>query len=401
VARVVSLTPARLERDSRTLKEATTIAGLGHESIVVEAQGSSADFSQAPFALLTLRAAGEAMVDSGTEGRRATVTRLTALAGRVAGPLYFLASWAAFNVSTARRLPPADLYWVHGYEQVLAVWLRRRPYVYDAHDLYEALPYDGRRLRWGERTTHWVRARIEARCIRRARVCVTTSAAMARAYEARHRHPFRVIRNAQDARLARPTGADLRALAGAGPDDFLLVMVGQNKPGTVVPTRLPAGVRIAFVGDGYDGVPAPDGVAFVGSFAPEEIAALIASADAAALLYVPVNANSPLQLVNGLFHAVAAGLPLLLPAGMDAIRQVGEEHGLGVVVEPADPDALATGIAALRADITTLRANVTRAAPALSWEAEEAAVAAVLAEALTPSAATSAGFVSRRGKNPA
>jgi glycosyltransferase involved in cell wall biosynthesis len=189
------------------------------------------------------------------------------------------------------------------------------------------------------------------------------------------------VRNAQDPRLARASARDVRAETGAGPDDFLLVMVGQHKPGTIVPDRLPAGVRMAFVGDGYAGDP-PPGVAFVGSVAPEEIAAYIAPADAAALLYAPVNANSPTQLVNGLFHAVAAGLPLLLPAGMDAIRELGEEHRLGVVVDPADPDALAAGIAALRADLAALRANVAAAAPALSWEAEEAAVAAVLDEAL-------------------
>jgi hypothetical protein len=87
-------------------------------------------------------------------------------------------------------------------------------------------------------------------------------------------------------------------------------------------------------------------------------------------------------LVNGLFHAVAAGLPLLLPAAMDAIRELGEEHGLGVVVDPADPASVAAGIGAQRADLAGLRTNVARAAPALSWEAEEATVAAVLAEAL-------------------
>jgi glycosyltransferase involved in cell wall biosynthesis len=386
VARVASLTPARLERDSRTLKEATTIARLGHTSVVVEAHASADRFAGAPFALLTLRSVGEALADDGDAGAptldRGLVERVTALAGRVAGPLYFLASWAAFNVATARRLPAADLYWVHGYEQVLAAWLRRAPYVYDAHDLYEALPFDGRKLRLAERATHWVRARIEARCIRRAAVCVTTSEAMARAYQARHGRAFRVIRNAQDARLARPAQADLRALAGAGPDDFLLAMVAQRKAGTVIPSRLPDGVRLAFVGDGYETEPERPGVSYVGSVAPEQVASFIAAADAAALLYVPVSANSPAQLVNGLFHAVAAGLPLLLPAGMDAIRELGEQHGLGVVADPADPDALAAGITALRADLDTLRANVAAAAPALSWEAEEAAVAAVLDEAL-------------------
>lgn len=384
MARVASLTPAPLDRDSRTLKQATTIARLGHASVVVEAQGSSGGFPDAPFDVLTLRSVGESLADdagSAPNVGRGLVDRLAAVAGRVAGPLYFLASWTLFNVNTARRLPAADLYWLHGFEQALAVWLKRTPYVYDAHDLYEALPFDGRRLRRSERATHWVRARIEALCIRRAAVCVTTSAAMARAYEARHGRPFTVIRNAQDARLARPTQRDVRADAGAGPDDFLLVMVAQNKPGTIVPPRLPDGVRMAFVGDNYDGEP-PPGVAFVGSVAPDEVAAYIAGADAAALLYVPVTDNSPTQLVNGLFHAVAAGLPLLLPARMDAIRETGTEHGLGVVVDPEDPDSLAEGIAALRADPERYRAAVRAAAPALSWEREEDAVAAVLQAAL-------------------
>ncbi|MBX5441226.1 MAG: glycosyltransferase [Solirubrobacteraceae bacterium] len=384
MSRVVSLTPAALARDSRTLKEATTIARLGHESVVVEAQGSGRAFADAPFRLLTLRSVGESLADeagSAPTVGRGGVLRIAQLLGRLFGPLYFLASWVAFNVTTARRLPAADLYWLHGYEQALAVWLRRTPYVYDAHDLYAALPFDGRRLRLGERLTHRLRERIERRCIARAAVRVTTSAAMARAYERRFGHPFRVIRNAQDTRLAQPSPKTVRAAAGAGPDDFLLAMVAQRKPGTIVPAELPDGVRLAFVGDGYAGDP-PPGVAFVGSVPPEQIGAFLADADAAALLYVPVTENSPTQLVNGLFHAVAAGLPLLYPARMDAIREVCEEHGLGVAVEPEDPASLAAGIAALRAGLDRYRAAVAAAAPQLSWEREEAAVADALTAGL-------------------
>jgi len=386
MSRVVSLTPAPLERDSRTLKEATTIGRLGHESIVVEAQGSGQRFPDAPFTVLTLRSVGESLADdegSAPNVGRGGVLRIATLLGRVAGPLYFLVSWIAFNLSTARRLPPADVYWLHGYEQALAVWLRRTPYVYDAHDLYAALPFDGRRLRLGERATHWVRERIERRCIARAAVRVTTSGAMARAYEQRHGHPFRVIRNTQDVRMAQPSARTVREASGAGPDEFLVAMVGQHKPGTIVPEALPPGVRLAFVGDGYAGDP-PPGVAFVGSVPPEQIGGFLADADAAALLYVPVTENSPTQLVNGLFHAVAAGLPLLYPAQMEAIREVCEEHGLGVAVDPEDPESLAAGIAALRAGLGGYRAAVAAAAPLLSWEREEAAVAAVLDEALTP-----------------
>lgn len=396
MSRVVTLTPAALDRDSRTLKQATTVARLGHASAVVEARASRTPPADAPFRLLTLRSVGESLADAGagaeagagTEtatgagtGRRGWVARVAALLGRVAGPLYFLTSWAAFNVATARRLPAADLYWLHGYEQALAVWLKRTPYVYDAHDLYPALPFDGRPLRWSERWTHRVRERIEGRCIRAATARVTTSDAMARAYERRFGAPFSVIRNAQDPRLAQPCERDVRSACGAGTDDFVIVMVGQHKPGTIVPAALPPGVRLAFVGDRYDGTP-PPGVAFTGAVPPEQVASFIATADAAALLYVPVNANSPTQLVNGLFHAVAAGLPLLYPAAMDAIRELCEEHELGVAVDPADPAALADAIATLRSRLDHYRAAVAAAAPQLSWEREEQAVAAVLDAAL-------------------
>jgi len=388
MSRVVSLTPAALERDSRTLKEATTIARLGHESIVVEALASTQPFPGAPFAVRTLRSVGESLAAGGTPGaaaaarRRGLVERAAALLGRVAGPLYFIASWTAFNLATARRLPDADLYWLHGYEQALAVWLRRRPYVYDAHDLYWTLPESGSPS-LPQRATHRLRAAIERRCARRAVARVTTSAAMARACEARFGAPFAVVRNAQDPRLERPSSGDVRAASGARPDDFLIVMVGQHKPGTVVPTALPEGVRLAFVGDRYPPDP-PPGVSFVGSVPPHEVAAFVRTADAAALLYAPVDANAPTQLHNGLFHAVAAGLPLLYPARMEAIRELCEEHGLGVAVDPEDPESLAAGIAALRAGLDGYRAAVAAAAPKLSWEREEAAVAAVLQAGLTP-----------------
>jgi glycosyltransferase involved in cell wall biosynthesis len=97
---------------------------------------------------------------------------------------------------------------------------------------------------------------------------------------------------------------------------------------------------------------------------------------------VPVTANSPTQLVNGLFHAVAAGLPLLVPDRMDAIRSLCERHGLGVVVDPEDPASLAAGIAELRGRLDELRAAVRAAAPELSWEHEERELARILERAL-------------------
>jgi glycosyltransferase involved in cell wall biosynthesis len=284
-------------------------------------------------------------------------------------------------VLTARRLPSAALYWLHGYEQAAAVWLRRTPYVYDAHDFYVALPYDGRRLNWRERATHAVREAIERACVRRAAACVTTSATMARLYEQRFGRPFAVVRNAQDARLSQPAVGDVRNAAGLGPDDVLVVMVGNAKAGTIVPERLPERVHVAVVGAGY-GSEALERLHFVGPVPPQQVASFIATADAAALFYVPVSENSRAQLVNGLFHAVAAGLPLLYPARMEAIRELCEEHRLGVPFEPSDPDSFAESLAGLRRDRERLRASVLAAQDKLGWEREERVLARVLDEAL-------------------
>jgi glycosyltransferase involved in cell wall biosynthesis len=370
--RIVSLTPASLDGDSRTRKEAASFARMGHESVVVEAVRSAAPPEDVE--LLTLSSVGESLAPT-TAGanRRGRVERLAAALGRVAGPAYFLVSFAAFNLRTARRLPKADLYWLHGYEQFPAVWLRRGRFVYDAHDVYAAL-HEGRDLPWRDRAVHALRDRVERACARRAAARVTTSDAMARELERRLGVPFSVVRNAQDTHLARPSASGVRAAAGVADDAFCVVMVGHHKPGAVIPPRLPDGVELVFVGARW-----PAGTRAVGPVPGDEVASFIAGADAAALLYVPVDANSPTQLFNGLFHAVAAGLPVLWPTGMDAVRELCERHGLGVGVDPTDPEDVERGLLELRERHDELAAAVRAAQAELSWAREEEALTDVLA----------------------
>ena len=155
-------------------------------------------------------------------------------------------------------------------------------------------------------------------------------------------------------------------------------MVGNHKPGTVLPAQLPPGVHVVVVGAGYDDVEAPAQVHTVGPVPADQVAGFLRTADASGLFYVPVNENSQAQLVNGLFHAVAAGLPLLYPSGMDAIREVCERHGLGVAFDPDDPASLARAIAELRSGMDALRRAVAAARPDLEWAHEEPTLAAVV-----------------------
>ena len=62
--RVVTLTPTSVVADSRTYKQAASLARLGYESIVVQGMPSPVGTSEAPFGLLTLTTHGRANVRS-------------------------------------------------------------------------------------------------------------------------------------------------------------------------------------------------------------------------------------------------------------------------------------------------------------------------------------------------
>src|SRR4051812_15182808 len=148
MARVVSLTPSRVDRDSRTYKQAASMARLGHDSVVVEAQRSALD-CDLPFTLH--RPGGAPAAEASAVGPTAPppppvrawralpapARRAVERALRV--PLT-IALYLRAERETAASLPVADLYWLHGYHQFPAVWLaarrQRAPFVYDAHDYY-------------------------------------------------------------------------------------------------------------------------------------------------------------------------------------------------------------------------------------------------------------------------
>ena len=116
----------------------------------------------------------------------------------------------------------------------------------------------------------------------------------------------------------------------------------------------------------------------------DRVTGFIASADLAALLYLHVTANTPAQLPNGLFHAIAAGLPVFYPLAMP-VRRLCEERGLGVAVDPSAPESLSGAVRALLDDpgrLARLRAGVNEASRELSWEHEEPTLASLVAGAL-------------------
>ena len=400
--RIVSLTPSSVERDSRTFKQAASMARFGYASHVVEGRPShfagdeltfTLDAVEAEVAAAGADAAAPAVPAPARRGRRAVARAL-------AVPLT-IAHYLAGQRSLARRLPPADLYYLHAYAQFPAVWLATRrhgaSYVYDAHDFYPEFLEGGQPTR----LESWLMRRfylaIESRAARSAVALVTVSEGVADLYE-RHcgRRPT-VIRNCAELRVDAAPPGDVRQAAGVPGDAFLLVAVGNHKPGTraiaeavKALTLLPDDVHLAFVGAGYgefEPLAASLDVAgrahFVAPVPAPHVPRFIAAADASLILYVPVLEDIEHALPNGLFSSIAAGLPLLYPE-LPEIGRIAREHELGVTIDPRVPASIAAGATALREEQTaaTFRRNAERAREVLNWEREETVLAKVVAAAL-------------------
>jgi glycosyltransferase involved in cell wall biosynthesis len=426
---VVSVTPLRVEADSRTFKQAASIRRFGHRSIVVEGQRSRM-LATTPFELQSLRSGADRMgartsvegpdapsPPQGRDGRadirgmlrralavgrRWVKRRLPWLPRQLTVPLWVL-SYARAQRAMLRALPTADLYVVHSPFFFPAVWLATRrhdaSFIYDAHDMYSVLWRDGRMFSWQDRLVLRISDLIERACVRGSAARVTVSNGLAGAVERRFGRGFAVVRNAHDARLDVDPPTTLREELGLQPRDLLLVVIGNVKATGMALEEalravllLPPHVHLAFVGAGYDAwkikaqdLDVAERAHFMPPVQPTEVARYVAGADLAPILYVPITVQFRNALPNGFFHAIAAGLPVLYSTALLEVAQTAERLGIGRPFDPSDPASMAAVVRALDADrdaLAHLRARTVQARSKLSWEHEERTFARVLNEAL-------------------
>ena len=398
---IVSVTPIAVEGDSRTFKEAASFARLGYRSIVVEGGHSAFSRQGLPFELVSVGgpAGASGLATAPAKNHRAVVEMLR----RFYGPLRWLRGVNAERRRTTPLLPSADLYVLHEYAQYPAVRAACRRhgvhFVYDAHDLYSTLISEQRLQPYFSRSAHELKGIMERRCVRSAAACITVAPRLAELQRERFGRSFSVVRNAHDPRLDRATDVSVRQASRAVPDDVLAVVIGNAKPAIAFPktleaiAQLPAGagVHLACVGRGYERFAGEverlglgDRVSFTGAVAPVEVASFLRDADLALALYTPTNISVFNALPNGFFQAVAAGLPMIY-APLPEIEALAERYDLGVEADPTDSAAVAAQISSLAADrprLEELRSNATKAAPELSWEHEETALAEVVERAM-------------------
>lgn len=417
---IVSISPVKVEADSRTFKQAASITSFGYTSIVVEGQRSTLERKSLPFQLYSLEneassngdiesALGEiAECDAQDESEtraalkralnRHGLLRFIQLRYAVHGFLKTIRAFVNgfcqylyhFCILPLRYTPRASLYFLHSPLQFPAVYILSRwyrvPFIYDAHDFYSRMEENDQNLRLEKRWLKSIYSKIESWCIKKAAAVVTVSEGIAELQEREFSCRPVVIRNCQDSRLDRPPARDLRSLLGLSPDKFLLVTVGQAKPGQALRegieamSLLPDRVHLALLGKGYEEhldeireKRLEGRIHLVEPVKPYEVVPFIRSADASLTLYYSRSANYVNCLPNGLFQSITAELPLLYPE-LRYFKKISEQYDLGIAIDTLSAESIRSGVLELLSSpdkVLRYKRNLRVAKQELSWENEE------------------------------
>ena len=392
VATIASVTPLPLGRDSRTLKQAMTLARLGYRSVVVaDRRRWDLDPAGPPeFPPTPSDARAEAAPRRRTLLSRIRFDELPAILQAPVFLYWLLGFFRRYVWQVAVQLPRASLYCVHEFSSFPAVWLAARmsgaPIVYDAHDFYSQMVEDSERTRFERRFLVPFQRWLERACIRRAAAVLTVSDGVGELMRRRFGVEPVVVRNCHDARLDRPLRSGLRDRLGLQVRDFLLVAIGNSKKGYASDAaieavrRLPGHVHLALVGDGYHGYAdrlQAKGVAsrvhLVGFLPPTEVVPAVRDADAAVILYYAHSADHRVALPNKLFQSIAAELPILYP-DLPQIASLMRAAGAGLCIDAQDPSSIVLAVERLLKDRDAAGTVPVRRQlrSQLAWEAEEA-----------------------------
>ena len=354
--------------DTRVRREASALAGAGHDVTVVHlpspGAGANGELDGLGFAL-----------------RSATLTR-----GRRRLPHAVRLGAEATRLARRGAATKPDAIHAHDAAMLLPGLLAARrsgaKLVYDSHELATGVPYRGRS--WATVVTA-----VERLGAPRADGVITVSDGIAAELK-RHYRLARlptVVRNVPD---LPPPGArpapDLRELLEIGRAP-LVVHQGAAVPGRGCETLLRAlaeldGAHLLLLGaapadaERLRAVAATAGVSerihALPPVPPGEVLSHTAQADVGVSLLEDSCDNHRMALPNKLFEYVAAGLPVVVADLPEAARLV-RERGIGWCADPGDPRSVAAalrGALAQRGD-ASLRRRLDAARRELRWELEK------------------------------
>ncbi|MCA3265826.1 MAG: glycosyltransferase [Azospirillum sp.] len=389
---IVTLTPLALTADSRTLKQAISVARFGYRSVVIEGVASAMSGTRSAIEVLSVEDAVRRTPPP--SGRPNAFRRLAYIGRRFAG-------FVGGLTRIVRIAPKADLYYLHAFYQFPAVFVlclrHRAKMIYDAHDFYGRMSDGGALSAFQRLVALPAEGLIERACVRCADAVLTVNEGIAALLKNRFGCDARILRNFHDRRLDVAPRQTIRETLGLPAGAFLVVSIGNWKAGMAIDQMfeamagLPCEVHLAFLGKGYPDLSAAVAargltgrVHVVPAVLPQEVVPYIATADASVVLYYGKSINDQNALPNRFFQAIAAELPLLYPDLLE-MRRVAERHSIGTMVDPRAPAQIAAALRRLIEDPqarAAMRARSRIAANALSWANEEIALRGILESSL-------------------
>ncbi len=289
--------------------------------------------------------------------RRASLPRRawTSVIRRLAIPLTLRS-----HARNARRLAPhADL--LHGMAYMgIPIALEvgrpsRTPVIYDARDIY----LEARNLARSRGLARWLAARAERGWARRAARVITVNDAYADVMAERLHveRPLVVMNCSYRTEPAEPRERRFHQSLGIDPAQKIVLYHGGLFPDRGIEQLLAAMPHVdgaTLVLMGY-GVLEPefrvraaepglaDRVRLMGAVPPAELLDWVACADVVAMPIQPTTLNHRLTTPNKLFEAMAAGVPSVV-SDLPGMAAIARQTGCGIVVDPADPDALVAAV---------------------------------------------------------
>jgi glycogen synthase len=375
------LVQSPVEGDTRVIREASTLAGAGHDVHVV-GRDVPDDFVPPPGVTVEsvgrvggLRPGGERPARDPLPVRTARWLLLPEHRARVER------AWTKTAGERATAGPPADVVHAHDFNTLgLAESLARRwgaKLVYDTHEYWSGRPRVGRPTPILTRRER----RAERELGGRADVVLTVGDGVADALRSDHGWDrVRVVRNTFEPRT--PAGGRLDAPSGA-------VYAGRLAPyrelEVIAAASASLDLPVTLVG--------PADPAWLAGFNPgtaeirpaatlDEVDGLLESAGLALVTHSDRWPNHRLALPNKLFHAVRVGVPVVATDVGELGRTV-RRHGLGTLYRAGDADDFARAVVAAVAAYPSLGEAVIGARTELSWPHDEAVLLSAYEELST------------------
>lgn len=311
------------------------------------------------------------------------------------GKLFYLEFTLRLAWFLLRHRAPA-VYGAVDLDTVLPVWLaarlKRRPWVYDAHELFTEVPEVVARP-----AIQRLWRRIEAFAVPRATRAYTVGPALADVFRRRYGRPFGVVRNVPEHQTGQPGGGSAAAPAPTTPPVILYqgaLNVGRGLEALLdAMPLLSVAARLVICGEGdlskalrarvaADAVLAAC-VEFRGYVVPAELRVLTRRARVGVMLLENTGLSYYYSLANKFFDYVHAGVPQVC-IDFPEYRALNHEYEVALLVPDLAPAGLAAALSRVLADEAyhaQLAATCARAARAWNWERESAVVAQIFGEA--------------------